>query len=526
MNGITPLLPSSRETLDLVKAAMTADPNDVQKAYTQSFGLVNYDLQPVALRLIPVLSPLRNLIPRVSGNGGTATNWKAITGVNTAQLSVGVSEGNRGGFQTSTLASYLATYKGIGLEDYVTFEADYAAQGFDDAKAKAVALLLASMMMEEEKLILGGNTSNATSPALGTANTPSLLTVTTGGGIATATAVYVAVCELTLDGYNRATVSAGLPGQMSRTNADASTDNYGGGNGVVSAVTANITTGAGSLNSVQASVVPKPGAVAWAWYWGPTGAANMALGAITTVPTVNITTAVGTGTQKANDAKVIADYSTNALVYDGLLSQIMPAGSLTTYDSTLASATIYTSATANALVGQMATGVAGTGTALTSDNSGGVVEIDQMLQNFWNLYRLSPSKILVNAQEAKNINKKVMAASTGSLFRFNTDWAGSGDQAGIGGTGTRAYYNKFTGQMLQIMIHPFIPAGTIVFWSDSIPYPLSGVGNTIQIKIRRDYYQLEWPVTKRRYEYGVYLDAVLQNYVPIAFGVLRNIANG
>ena len=518
-------LPSgvTAETIGLAKAALGSPSEDqIAKNYTQSLGLINYDLQPVALNLFPVLAPLRNIIPRVAGNGGTATNWRAITGLNTTNMLAGVSEANRSGFITSTAANFVASYKGLGLEDYVSFEADYAASGFMDVKARAVANLLAAVMMEEERVIVGGNAGQA----LGTANTPTVATLTTGGAIATGIAVFVACVALTMDGLRQASVAGGLPGQLSRTNADSTTDTMGGGNGQVSALTANATTGAGSTNSIQASVVQKAGEVAYAWYWGPTGGANMALGAITTINSINITTAVGTGTQKANDAKVGTDYSQNALVYDGLLSQIMPAGSLTTYDSTLASATIYTSATANALVGQMATGVAGTGTALTSDNSGGVVEIDQMLQNFWNLYRLSPSKILVNAQEAKNINKKVMAASTGSLFRFNTDWAGSGDQAGIGGTGTRAYYNKFTGQMLQIMIHPFIPAGTIVFWSDSIPYPLSGVGNTIQIKIRRDYYQLEWPVTKRRYEYGVYLDAVLQNYVPIAFGVLRNIANG
>ena len=517
---------TSGVTAETIRKAHEALGNPIDdpmaKNYTQSLGLVNYDLQPVALNLFPVLAPLRNIIPRVAGNGGTATNWKAITGLNTTNMLAGVSEANRSGFITSTAASLVATYKGLGLEDYVSFEADYAANGFMDVKARAVANLLAALMMEEERVILGGNAGQA----LGIANTPTVATSTTGGAIATATAVYVAVVGLTLEGLRQASVSGGLPGQLSRTNADGTTDTMGGGNGTISALTGNATTGAGSTNSIQASVVPKAGEVAWAWYWGPTGGANMALGAITTINSINITVAAGTGTQKANDAKVNTDYSTNALVYDGLLSQIMNAGTLTSYDSSIASMTIYTANGSNSLVGQMATGVAGTGTTLTSDTSGGVVEIDQMLQAFWTLYRLSPSKILVNAQEAKNINKKVLAASTGSLFRFNTDWINGADQAGIGGTGTRGYFNKFTSQMLQIVIHPYVPAGTMIFWSDSIPYPLSGVGNTLQIKTRRDYYQLEWPVTKRRYEYGVYMDGVLQNYVPIAFGVLRNIANG
>ena len=146
-----------------------------------------------------------------------------------------------------------------------------------------------------------------------------------------------------------------------------------------------------------------------------------------------------------------------------------------------------------------------------------------MLKWFWDRYRMSPSRMIVHSQEAMNINKKILAGTTGSLVRFNTDFSG---QQGVGGTGTRAYYNKFTGQLLQIMIHPFALPGTILFYSDSIPYPLNGVGNVVQIKTRREYYQLEFPVTKRRYEYGVYADEVLQNYAPFAFGILMGIANG
>ena len=511
--------PLSQATIDLVKAAQASmDPNQIAKAYTVAGGLVNYDLQAPALKLFPVLAPLRNIVPRVAGNGGTATNWRAVTAINTGNFSPGVSEANRSGFMTSTFATYVATYKGIGLEDYVSFEADYASAGFDDLKAKAVANLLSALMIEEERVILGGNSSTP----LGTANTPTVATSTTGGAIATATAVYVRVVGLTLDGYRRASVSAGLPGQLTRTNADATSDNMGGGNGIISAA-GNQTTGAGSTNSVQGSVTPKPGEVAWAWFWGASAAAAT-LGAITTVNSINITTAAGTGSQVATDAKVTTDYSQNTLIYDGLLSQVFGTGAYTAWQ-TLGGVTMQTT-NSGAIVGNLATGTPGTGSTLTSDGAGGVVEIDAMLRAYWDQFRMSPTRIICHAQEATNINKKILAGTTGSLVRFNTDWATPTDAPGVGGTGTRAYYNKYTGQLIQIMIHPYAVPGTVLFYSDSIPYPLSGVGNVIQIKTRRDYYQLEWPVTKRRYEYGVYADEVLQNYAPFAFAILQNIQNG
>ncbi|MBS5905432.1 MAG: hypothetical protein KIC89_22530 [Acetobacteraceae bacterium] len=39
-------------------------------------------------------------------------------------------------------------------------------------------------------------------------------------------------------------------------------------------------------------------------------------------------------------------------------------------------------------------------------------------------------------------------------------------------------------------------------------------------------YQLEWPLRSRRYEYGVYIDQVLQVYLPPSNAVLTNIARG
>ena len=79
---------------------------------------------------------------------------------------------------------------------------------------------------------------------------------------------------------------------------------------------------------------------------------------------------------------------------------------------------------------------------------------------------------------------------------------------------------------VPLVVHPNMPAGTIFFFTERLPYPLSNVGNTVQMLMRQDYYQIEWPLRTRKYEYGVYADEVLQNYFPPAFGVLTNIAAG
>lgn len=481
-----------QKTLEAVKKAHSAPlTEDLNKAFTQGLGLVAYDLQAPALQLYPILTPLRNMIPRVMGAGGTATNWKAITGINTTNVRSGVSEGNRGGIITTTLASYVASYKGLGLEDTVSFEADYAAMGFDDAKAKAVYGLLNSLFIQEERVIFGGNSSLA----LGVTPTPSTATSTTGGTIAAAT--YNVICvALTHNAWRFASVATGIQLTVTRTNADGSTDSITGGYAGKSAAASQVTTGATSTISATVAVVN--GAVAYAWYVGVAGSEK--LEAITNINSVLLTSLAGTG--QLASAVSGSDQSVDLLVHDGLLTQLMTpaAGS---YNASLA------------------TGTAGTGTVLTSDGAGGVTQIDTAFRSFWDNYRLSPSKIFLSANTLLGVNKLVIANNGAPLIRYVTDINGSGTTMEAG-TVVGSYLNKITNQRVQLVVHPDCPDGMMMFWSDSVPYPLSGVGNVVQIKQRKGYYQLEWPLRTRKYEYGVYVDQLLQNYFPPAFGVLKN----
>ena len=133
----------------------------------------------------------------------------------------------------------------------------------------------------------------------------------------------------------------------------------------------------------------------------------------------------------------------------------------------------------------------------------------------------------MSSQEASNINKKVMAATGVPLFRINMDV--NGKPAVIGGSMVAGYFNKFApggGQVIPMEIHPYLTAGTLFMQTEYLPYPLSNVDNVAQIKCRRDYHQVDWPITSRTYQFGVYVDEVLQVFAPFSFCVLANIGNG
>ncbi len=453
-------------------------------------GLTAYDLEAGAKFLYPVLTPLRNEIPRVSGKGGIQANWRAITQINTNQIRVGVSGGNRGGVIQVQTADYIAAYKGIGIEDNVDFEAQYAGVGFDDIRAIAAKVGLEALMLGEEIILLGGNGSLA----LGTTPTPSLTAGTMGGGLSTAT--YSVICvALTLEGVINSSVAGGVPTQITRTNADGSVDTFGGGSAQKSSNQTVMVTG--PTGTIAAEVTPVRGAVGYAWFWGTAGSEE--LGAITGTPTYEILAAPD-GTQTAASLPS-SDNSVNNLVFDGLITQAFKVGS-NAYWEDLGGAT------------------------LTADGAGGIVEFDAALKDRWDNYRLSPDTIWVNSQQALDIGKKILAGNANGAYRvvFNPE------QGMIaGGIMVATYLNRFSmagAQTLKVRIHPNLPNGTVLMTTTRLPYPLSNVGNVFQVRYRQDYYQIEWPLRSRRYEYGVYADEVLQHYFPPSMVLITGIGEG
>jgi hypothetical protein len=490
------------QTLELLKGTQA---NPLTKAgITVSTGLVAFDLEPTAKLLYPVLTPLRNEIPRKSTvpGAGKALNWRIVTAINSLGVFAGVSEGNRGGVITIAEADKIATYKGLGLENSVTFEADYAARGFDDVKALAVRQGLESLMIAEEVMIVNGNTSLQ----LGTTGTPVGVGSTTGGTLA-ATTYFVYCVALTYDGYQRAGVAGGVVTGVMKTNADASIDTFGGGTAKVSPVSNTVTT-TGSTGSIAMTVPATAGAFGYAWFWGTTtGVANATLGAITLNNTFTIT-ATATGTLLANYTVTLnsvvfalsADNSTNALAFDGLITQAISGGA---YTRSLDGAT------------------------LTADGLGGVVEIDVLLKYMWDNFRLAPEVMRVGGQCARDITKKVLAGNVNPAYRVNVSQDGLGNLTG--GNLITTYLNKFAlggATVLKIELHPFMQDGAIFFDCKKNPYPNSNVGEVRRIITRQEYNQTEWPLVSRKYQYGVYVDECLQVYVPFAFALMTNIAAG
>ena len=326
----------------------------------------------------------------------------------------------------------------------MTFEAEAAAQGFEDINATATLRILQKTMRKEEHALLGGNTSLA----LGTPGAPTLSA--SGAGATLPAATYsVIVVGLTFEGYSNSSLTGGVATTKTITGNDGNTYTLNGGSSMRSAnVTQAVTLG----QTLFATAPIVDGAVAYAWFVGPAGSET--LQAITTINSAAFSAPLTAGQQAAT--VITADNSRNAtLAFDGLL-------------------TVGFNPVNSAYVQALASGTAGTGTFMTASGRGSVIEIDNMLVQMWNTYRMSPTVIYVNAQEQKNITNKCLTNASGPLIRYNVAADGdNGGPYGVSASGVvRWYYNPFSvdaGFDIPVKVHPDLPPGTILAYCERLP---------------------------------------------------------
>ena len=225
MNTIT------KESLELLKGALAKPDNILAKSISTASGLLAYDLQAPAKNLYPFVTPIRNVMPRVDGGTGTATNWRQVNAIIGSGFDAmgWVPEGQRSGQMSYSTSNKSASYVTIGEEDAATFESISAGREFEDIQARMTFRLLQKMMLKEEMAILAGNASLA----LGSPAAPTLAASGSGATLPTAT-YFVKVVGLTLEGYQNSSVVNGVATSMTVTGADGKSYMLSGGSSNIS----------------------------------------------------------------------------------------------------------------------------------------------------------------------------------------------------------------------------------------------------------------------------------------------------
>jgi len=454
------------KALEVIKGA------GVSKSITSASGYAGYDLQPIASVLQPVITKWRNRFPRfLAPTGANAAEWRYIANLITAGVTdaTPTSEGAKGPAINYTVTPATAAFREVSLSDSVTFKAIKSAIGFENSlKAKAQTNLLFALMMVEEQLLGFDRLTN-----LGAVTAPTCASATSGGAIVDGTYL-VKVRAITGTGDNTTT-----RGRISS-------------NGTTGAISG----GTGTANIIYAYTDWVEGAIAYEWYVNNgQGGATYYWQKTTGVNCVKLTEAIVT-TGTAPNIAAPADNVTNALGMNGLIAQLTAANGA--YVKTLDVDT--------------ATGV---GTDY------GLDDIDAANKYVWDRSKAQPETLYMNSTQRARLTKLWRAANGGPTTFVQTN---SPDQSGLrAGNLVSEIVNVATGAIQKVETHPYLPDGTMVALSETIPFPTNGDQVAIDVEVQQEYMSQDYALTANKYDFGVFAIEALRVKFTGGCWVLRNI---
>lgn len=488
----------SADTLEGIKKAQTT-------GITVATGITGYDLSGL-ISLIPVRTPLFDRVARTSGTGSDNASWKALNNINNQQLSPFVGREGGGHKVKFSESQVFAQYQPLRVAGQYTLDARDLAKDYADVKALSVAGTMNQWKIAANKAYHGAQAFAL--PAIGTP----VLTELTSGGTMNAQAVFVKVAA--------------------RSGQNYYWPNYDGtaGSGIASSE-ATITTAAAPGHAVKATVAEVKGAFAYDWYVGSTTGTEKYF-TTTTVNAVTIPAVPGSN----QPAPKIPGMTTVAPVAVPTTDTTMgkdDLGNISAFNGL--HATLYGDYGTNGLVTN-GTGTA-SGASLLSLDGGkltlggqGVVEIDNLLQTIWENSDMSPSALIMNGRQSKDIASRVFSAGAASTYLQPN----SENRIGVTAGGSAAQYvNPLTGDIIPIVVDPHAPVGRITAIRDTVDYPNSGISNVFEARTLRDVSQWDYAVAWKEGSTGgpaeVWDVSSLETFVnraPVACGVLSNIDNG
>jgi len=438
-------------------------------------GLVPYDLDPVLSLLIPKELYLRNSTARIKAQG-QALEFRRITGLsnagvggvgntssffnsNTASTSFGGVSLNRPTLITYAADKIVKSFVEQGLSDSVSLQAEFAGQGYTDLRQLSHTSLLWSHFLAEER-----NLMNAVSTALPTS------------GLGTVTGAVDAT-------------GSGLPGSGTGTVQVTLSSAYG----ETAPVSAGTITCAGTGAKVTWTGSAPYGAVA-----------------------VNIYVTVGSTVYRASTVSLASGVT--GLAFATYAAGVPSSdGSYNTYAAGSNSGTGYDGfvSTLSSLGGYQAQF---NNTVASQSEPAGFVQ--DALVSLYNSTMADPEVIFTSANVRRALSKALQSQQSSTSYRFNYQTGSDGVNIGAMVTGVA---NEATGTMLDLVTHRFIPQGTMVIHQKQLPFPDSGVAQTVEVHNVVDSMILEWPQIGFTYDLSSYTYGTVAFRAPAWSGIITGI---
>ena len=445
-------------------------------------GLVPYNLDPVLSLLIPKELYLRNTTARIKAQG-QALEYRRITGVSNAgvggvaNLSTFFSSASAatsfGGVTLNrpTKISYAAdkivkSFVEQGVSDSVSLQAEFAGQGYTDLRQLSHTALIWAHFLGEER-----NMMNAVSTALSTSGL-------------TFTAANDATAPATGAAAGAATVKVTLSSAYGETAAlSAGSVTLVANQGVKVTYTGTIPAAAVALNIYildSASATWKATQVSLA-----SGVAGNTFATSSAAPSSD-----GSYNTYAAGSSVPTS-TTTGTGYDGFVSTLAQFGG---YQKQFNGA--------------------------VSSQSEPAAFLQDAFVSLFNSVMGDPDVVITSAAVRRAIAAAIQQNASTASYRLNYE---TGADGVVLGSLVQAVQNEATGRMVELVTHRFIPAGVALVHQKQLPFPDSGVSQTVEAHNVVDSMVIEWPQIGFTYDISSYTYGALAFRAPAWSGIITGI---
>lgn len=528
---ITGQIDVTQETIDLVRRVREAEQ---QRAITLGTGLIGYDLATPAQVVVPVFTPVVNSTPRVAGVGIDIHHFKSITSFGWEQAGPGspaipgvVDENQNPSQPVYNIASLYNIFQTLGVANEVSFKAQWRGRSLEgDIRAKRMAELLYILKLIEEQWFIYYSDYLWVLPA------PLQPTANAAGGTLAAATYFVGVTARSANGETPVSIAGTANGAAAVGIAVVLNGSItftlfteplaSGYNVYLGTATNNLLLVAAA--NLQVNGVVQTGNPA------TTGAIPQAIPNLFGSITVTITAAgASTNPPAANGAIVSKGANNLPLTFNGLLGLIFSAGNLdyTGGNPNAAPTAAFTAA------GQSTNNITRLGETTmiplviqpaASTGKLAYTDITNMFLFMYMQARANPDVIGVSPQDNNDVTNLLVNAA-GARVNISAMIPDALGNLTLGQRVTQIL-NPTTGKVVQIEVWPFLPQGTMIFKSNTLPYPVPGFdGPILKALINQDYYGVDYPPTAAapKFSWADYIDETLEISFLGGFGAITGM---
>ena len=131
-----------------------------------------------------------------------------------------------------------------------------------------------------------------------------------------------------------------------------------------------------------------------------------------------------------------------------------------------------------------------------------------------------PDVVITTAAVRRALAKAIQTSASTSSYRLNYE---TGKDGIVLGSLVQAVQNQATGKMVDLVTHRFAPAGVALIHTKQLPFPDSGVAQTVEAHNVVDSMIIEWPQIGFSYDISSYTFGALAFRAPAWSGVVTGI---